>query len=87
MFKVHVKPSRDLRNSYAALTGILKDHDQIIITNKGRGESVLINIEDYADYEEYVHRRYIREKLAEAETAAGKPDTVWLNHENFWDSL
>ncbi|GHT65684.1 hypothetical protein FACS1894110_08100 [Spirochaetia bacterium] len=87
MFKVHVKPSRDLRNSYAALAGILKDHDQIIITNKGRGESVLINIEDYADYEDYVHRRYIREKLAEAEVAAAKPDTVWLGHEDFWDSL
>jgi hypothetical protein len=85
MFKVHVKPSRDLRNSYAALAGILKDHDQIIITNKGRGESVLINIEDYADYEDYVHRRYIRGKLAEA--AAGKPDAVWLNHEDFWDGL
>jgi hypothetical protein len=41
-------------------------------THKGRGEAVLISIEDY------VHRRYIREKLAEAEAAAGKPDAVIL---------
>jgi prevent-host-death family protein len=87
MFRVHVKPSRDLRNSYAKLTDILREHDQVIITNKGRGEAVLINIEDYADYEAYVHRRYIREKLAEAEAAAGKPDAVWLSHEEFWDDL
>jgi prevent-host-death family protein len=87
MFNVHIKPSRDLRNNYALISNILKDHDQVIITNKGKGEAVLINIEDYADYEDYVHRRYVREKLAEAEAAAEKPDAVWLNHDEFWDGL
>ncbi|MFP3041147.1 type II toxin-antitoxin system Phd/YefM family antitoxin [Treponema primitia] len=87
MFNIHVKPSRELRNNYAQFSSILKDHDQIIITNKGKGEAVLISIEDYADYEEYVHRRYVREKLSEAEAAATKPDAVWLNHEEFWDDL
>jgi prevent-host-death family protein len=87
MFNVHVKPSRDLRNKYAELSGILKNHDQIIITNKGKGEAVLINIEDYADYEDYIHKRYVREKLSEAEEAAEKPDAVWLSHEDFWRGL
>jgi prevent-host-death family protein len=86
MFNVHIKPSRDLRNNYARISDILKDHDQIIITNKGKGEAVLINIEDYADYEDYIHRRYVREKLSEAEAAAGKPD-AWLTHDAFWDGL
>jgi prevent-host-death family protein len=85
MFNVHVKPSRELRNNYAQFSSILKDHDQIIITNKGKGEAVLISIEDYADYEAYLHRRYVREKLAEAEAAASKPDAVWLSQEEFWD--
>jgi prevent-host-death family protein len=85
MFNVHVKPSRELRNNYAQFSSILKDHDQIVITNKGKGEAVLISIEDYADYEAYLHRRYVREKLAEAEAAAAKPDAVWLSQEEFWD--
>ena len=87
MFNVHVKPSRELRNNYAQLTGIIKDHDQIIITNKGKGEAVLIGIEDYADYEAYIHRRYVGEKLAEAEAAAAKPDARWLGHDEFWADL
>ena len=43
---------------------MLKDHDHVIITNHGRGESVLINIEDYAKYEEFLHQRYVAEELA-----------------------
>lgn len=87
MLNVHVRPSRDLRNNYAELASIVKEHDQVIITNKGRGEAVLIGIEDYADYEEYLHKRYIGEKLAEAEAATGKPDVRWISHEDFWREI
>ena len=48
MMQTFVRPSRDLRNHYAELSEMLKDHNHVIITNHGRGESVLINIEDYA---------------------------------------
>ena len=51
MMQTFVRPSRDLRNHYAEISEMLKDHDHVIITNHGRGESVLINIEDYAKYE------------------------------------
>ena len=44
MMQTFVRPSRDLRNHYAEISEILKDHDHVIITNHGRGESVLINI-------------------------------------------
>ena len=54
-----VRPSRDLRNHYAEISEMLKDHDHVIITNHGRGESVLINIEDHAKYEEFLHQRYV----------------------------
>ena len=50
MMQTFVRPSRDLRNHYAEISEMLKDHDHVIITNHGRGESVLINIEDYAKY-------------------------------------
>ena len=45
MMQTFVRPSRDLRNHYAEISEMLKDHDHVIITNHGRGESVLINIE------------------------------------------
>ena len=45
MMQTFVRPSRDLRNHYAEISEMLKDHNHVIITNHGRGESVLINIE------------------------------------------
>ena len=48
MMQTFVRPSRDLRNHYAEISEMLRNHDHVIITNHGRGESVLINIEDYA---------------------------------------
>ena len=59
MMQTFVRPSRDLRNHYAEISEMLKDHDHVIITNHGRGESVLINIEDYAKDEEFLHQRYV----------------------------
>ena len=81
---VHVRPVRDLRNKYPELADIVKNNDQVIITNKGRGEAVLINIDEYAAFEEYTHRRYIAAKLEEAEAAAADPNTKRLSHEEFW---
>ena len=66
MMQTFVRPSRDLRNHYAEISEMLKDHDHVIITNHGRGESVLINIEDYAKYEEFLHQRYVAEALTKA---------------------
>lgn len=48
---------------------------------------MLINIDKYAAFEEYTHRRYVAEKLAEAEVAAANPDTKRLSHEEFWCAL
>ena len=66
MMQMFVHSSRDLRNHYAEISEMLKDHDHVIITNYGCGESVLINIEDYAKYEEFLHQRYVAETLAKA---------------------
>ena len=84
MLKVHVRPSRDLRNNYAELAGIVKERDQVIITNNGRGEAVLIGIDEYAEFQEFAHRQYVKEKLAEAKEYASRPDAVWLSEEEFW---
>lgn len=87
MMQTHVRPSRDLRNHYAEIAEMVKNHDHVIITNNGRGESVLINIEDYAKYEEFLHQRYVAEELAKARRQAANPDTEWVSHENVWERL
>ena len=68
MPKTQVRPSRDLRNHYADIVKSLKAHNHIIITNNGVGEAVLIGYEDYAKYEEYLHRRFIYEALQKSKT-------------------
>lgn len=66
----NIRPVRDLRNNYAEIAKLIEGHEPVFITNNGRGEAVIINIEDYADYEEYLYEKYVAEKLAEAEAAA-----------------
>lgn len=87
MMQTFVRPSRDLRNHYAEISEMLKDHNHVIITNHGRGESVLINIEDYAKYEEFMHQRYVAAELAKAKQQAADPNTQWTDHESVWETL
>jgi len=77
MLNAHVKPSKDLRNNYAEMVRLLKQHDHIIITNNGVGESVLISIEDYSKYEEFLHRRFINEELKKAEAQMDDPNVIY----------
>jgi len=57
------------------------------VTNCGKGQAVLINFEDYARYEEYLHQRYVIEALMDAEEYAARPDAAWLSHEDFWSAV
>ena len=84
MYNVHVRPVRDLRNNYSELSDIINNYDQVVITNNGRGEAVLINIDEYAAFEEYSHKRYVAIKLAEAEAVADDPESRRISHEEFW---
>lgn len=87
MLKTHVHPSRDLRNNYSELVGIVKNHDQVIITNNGKGEAVLIGIEDYAEYEKFMHQRYVAEELEKAKAQANDPNTIWKSHDDIWEKI
>ncbi len=77
-----IRPVRDLRNNYAEIAKIIEEHTPVFITNNGRGEAVLINIEDYAAYEEYLYDKHILAKLQEAEREAAKPDAKWYPFED-----
>ena len=88
MFTTHVKAVRDLRNHYSEVAKIIKNRDHVIITNNGKSEAVLIPYEDLEKYQEYLHIRYVKEKLAEAEAISDNPEewvTVNALFKN-WDS-
>jgi len=87
MPKTQVRPSRDLRNHYADIVKSLKDHDHIIITNNGVGESVLIGYEDYSKYEEYLHRLFIYEELQRSKTEVNDPNVELLDAAEVFASI
>ncbi|MCL2212656.1 MAG: type II toxin-antitoxin system Phd/YefM family antitoxin [Oscillospiraceae bacterium] len=88
MFSTHIKAVRDLRNNYPEIATIIKKRDNVIITNNGKSEAVIISYEEYAKYEEYLHIRYTKEKLAEAEALVGKTGAWIDSNELFkeWDA-
>ena len=87
MQKTQIRPVRDLRNRYAEIAALVKNHDPVIITKNGRGEAVLINIEDYAEVEEYLHIKYVSNKLAEAELEEKTPGTEWIDAKKALEKL
>lgn len=84
MHSTDVIAARELRNNYAAVVQKLKERDSVVITNRGKGQAVLINFEDFKGYEEYLHIRYVRERLLEAEHYVDSADAQWFSHEEFW---
>jgi len=87
MYNVQVRPSRDLRNKYAEISSIVKMKNPVVITKNGKGDSVLISIEEYAKYEAYAHHAYVAEKLAEAEKAAENPNMQRYSHDEIWNEI
>jgi len=79
MQNAQVRPVRDLRNRYKEIETLIENHDPVIITKNGRGAAVLINIDDYAEVEEYLHIKYVNSKLEEAEAEAKKTGAKWTN--------
>jgi prevent-host-death family protein len=87
MLSSDVIPARELRNNYASVVKRLENRGSVIITNRGKGQAVLINFEDFKGYEEYLHIRYVKERLFEAEQYAQQPNAEWLSHDEFWASV
>ena len=88
MFVTHVKAVRDLRNNYPEVAQIVKNRNHVIITNNGKSEAVLIPYDEFEKYEEFLHIRYVKEKLAEAEAIADNQDE-WIGVDELfkeWDN-
>ncbi|MCL2049887.1 MAG: type II toxin-antitoxin system Phd/YefM family antitoxin [Defluviitaleaceae bacterium] len=84
---VQVRPSRDLRNKYPEISSIVKQHSPVIITNHGKGDTVLISMEDYAGYEAYMHRCYVLAELKKTDEAMKEPNAKWYSHEEAWEAI
>ena len=87
MFNNYVKPVRDLRNNYSEIAELVKDHNQVIITNNGKSESVLLSYEDYQSYEDYLHQKFVENKLAEASEMASKKDAKWYTLDEAFEAI
>lgn len=85
--KTHVRPSRDLRNNYADIVKTLEQHDHVIITNNGRGESVLISMDIYAKFEEFLHQQYIYNELQKSKALLDDPNTELIDAKDVFARL
>ena len=84
MYNIHVRPERELRNNFPELSKLSREYDAVVLTNRGKGTHVLIHFDEFKEYEEFRHNRYLMQKIKEAEN---DPDTVLLSHENVWAKL
>jgi len=84
---VQVRPSKDLRNHYRDIANIAKKSNPVIITSHGRGDTVLISMDDYAKYEDYLQHQYIINELKKAEQEAADPNTEWYTHDEVWNEI
>jgi PHD/YefM family antitoxin component YafN of YafNO toxin-antitoxin module len=84
MYATHVKPERDLRNNFSEISKLNKQHDAVILTNRGRGTHVLLSFDEFTEYEEFRHNRYLMEKIKEA---VNDSCTDELSHDEVWAKL
>lgn len=76
MSRIQVRPSRDLRNHYADIVKLVENHDRVIITNNGVGQLGLVNLDDLAAFDEFVHRRLIYGELQESKAKMSDPNAI-----------
>ena len=78
MLHTHARPSRDLRNNYRDLVELVNKHDQVIITNNGIGEVVLVNMDVFAKFEDFLHQGFIYEELQKSKAKLNDPNVKLL---------
>ena len=71
--KKQVRPARDLRNNYADVVKTLDQHEYIIITNQGRGDSVIIDMDKFVKYEQALRNEYIYNELQKSKSLLDDP--------------
>jgi len=60
MHNTYARPVRDLRNNYNEIISLANEGNQVIITQNGREAAVVIGIEAYKEYEDFLYREHIK---------------------------
>jgi len=82
--KTQTLQSSDLGASYNKIALAIKNHQRFIITDdNGKGESIIISINEYDAMKEAAWQRYVSNALAAVEAVKDNPET-WLNLDEFW---
>ena len=84
MYSLHVRPERELRNNFSEISKLNKENDAVVLTNRGKGTHVLLSFDEFNDYEEFRHNRYLMQKIKEAEDDT---DTRLRTHDEVWQAL
>ena len=83
MYNIHARPVRDLRNNYAELAKMTKEHNHIIVTNNGKDETVLMSIDDYNLCREFLYTKHILKELELSEIEAASSEKRLTHDEVF----
>jgi PHD/YefM family antitoxin component YafN of YafNO toxin-antitoxin module len=84
MQKLHIRPERELRNNFSEIAKLNDNNDVVMLTNRGRASRFLLNADEFDEYEEFRHNRYLMEKIKEAEA---DPDTKLRTHDEVWQIM
>ena len=84
MQKLHIRPERELRNNFPEIAKLNDNNNVVMLTNRGRASRFLLNADEFNEYEEFRHNRYLMEKIKEAEN---DPDTMLRTHDEVWQAL
>ncbi len=87
MYKTHVLPSRELRNNYAEISKIANENDNVIITKNGKLDTVIIGVEAFREYEEFLREKYVLQRLDKAIESLDDPTTKFAPHDEVWARL
>ena len=87
MYNIHARPVRDLRNNYAELARMTKNHQHIIVTNNGKDDTVLMSVDDYNLCREFLYTRHILNELEQAGKEANDSSTKWLAYDEVFSKF
>jgi prevent-host-death family protein len=87
MLNTYARPVRDLRNKYNEIIDLANGGNQVIITQNGREAAVVIGTEAYKQYEQFLHRLYIKQVLAKRKKMSKDPKIKVLSEDEFWDGF
>ncbi|MCL2020263.1 MAG: hypothetical protein FWG70_10990 [Oscillospiraceae bacterium] len=84
MHKTVTMPLYDIPGNYDTIMQTLNMRGQILVTRDGKEEAVMINAEDFAAFEEFLHTQYVCRELKKAEDYAANPNAEWVSADDFF---